>query len=226
MVKEELIDRSPVRFFDNATNGGIGAGEVGVLTSKKGLGKTSVLVQIGLDMLLQDKQVVHVSFDQQSDSAMAWYEDIFTEISKKKNVGNAAELKAELLRKRVVLNFNQESVSGLQIVNTLKALATGGIKTDCLVIDGIDSEKLTEDAVKALKNYAKEAKVLIWFSINTNGTTLKDVLPSSIENHVDAVIHLEQKPDAIEMKVLKMKNEKITSTNLKLDSKTLLIAEK
>lgn len=226
MLKEELIDRSPVRFFDNATKGGIGAGEVGALTSKKGLGKTSVLVQIGLDMLLQDKQVVHVSFDQQSDSAMVWYEDIFTEIAKKKNISNVPEFKADLLRKRVVLNFNQESVSTLQIVNTLKALATGGIKTDCLVIDGIDSEKVTADSVKALKDYAKEANVLIWFSVNTNGDTLKDVLPSSVESTVDAIIHLEQKPDAIEMKVLKMRDEKITATNLKLDSKTLLIAEK
>ena len=38
MVKQELVDRSPVRFFKNATNGGLKAGEIGALTSKKGLG--------------------------------------------------------------------------------------------------------------------------------------------------------------------------------------------
>ena len=122
MVKQELVDRSPVRFFKNATNGGLKAGEIGALTSKKGLGKTSVLVQIGLDKLFQDKHVVHISFNQNADFSMAWYEDIFNEITKKKNLGNVADLKADTLKKRVILNFNQDSVSGEQIVNTLKAL--------------------------------------------------------------------------------------------------------
>jgi KaiC/GvpD/RAD55 family RecA-like ATPase len=76
MVKQELVDRSPVRFFKNATNGGLKAGEIGALTSKKGLGKTSVLVQIGLDKLFQDKHVVHISFNQNADFSMTWYEDI------------------------------------------------------------------------------------------------------------------------------------------------------
>ena len=38
MVKQDLIDRSPVRFFEQATNGGLQTGEMGILTSKKGLG--------------------------------------------------------------------------------------------------------------------------------------------------------------------------------------------
>ena len=55
MIKQELIDKSPVRFFEKSTNGGLMAGEVGVLASKRGLGKTSVLVQFGLDKILFHK---------------------------------------------------------------------------------------------------------------------------------------------------------------------------
>ena len=77
MVKQELIDRSPVRFFEKAVNGGLKAGEIGVLTSRKGLGKTSVLVQFGLDMLMQDQTVVHVSGRQRGLDARAMHEDIF-----------------------------------------------------------------------------------------------------------------------------------------------------
>lgn len=220
MIKQELIDRSPARFFDNATNGGLKAGEIGVLTSKKGLGKTSVLVQIGLDMLLQDKQVVHVSFNQQSDFVMSWYEDIFAEISKKKNDAEIAELRTEMMRKRVVLNFNQDNVSASQIVKTLKALSAGGINTDCLLIDGLDFTKVTTDNVKALKEYANEAKLAVWFSVNTNS----EIPP--VLDHVDAVVNLEQKPDSIQMTVSKIRGEEAKGKQLKLDSKTLLIAEK
>ena len=215
MVKQELVDRSPVRFFKNATNGGLKAGEIGALTSKKGLGKTSVLVQIGLDKLFQDKHVVHISFNQNADFSMTWYEDIFNEITKKKNINNATELKADTLKKRVILNFNQDSVTGEQIVNTLKALAAGGIATDCILIDGLDFSRVSEDSIKTLDD-------IIWL----DSEKLKDMLPENVATYVDAVIHLEQKPDAIEMKVLKLRDEKVEVSNLKLDSKTLLIAEK
>ena len=130
MVKQELIDRSPVRFFEKALNGGIKPGEIGVLASKKGVGKTSVLVQLGLDGLLQGKQVVHVSFDQHTSYTMTWYEDIFTEMSKKKNLEKAIDVKDDVIRNRTVLNFNQDSVSTKQIITTLTALAQGGIKTE------------------------------------------------------------------------------------------------
>ena len=226
MVKQELVDRSPVRFFKNATNGGLKSGEIGALTSKKGLGKTSVLVQIGLDKLFQDKHVVHISFNQNADFSMTWYEDIFNEITKKKNIGNVADLKADTLKKRVILNFNQDSVSGEQIVNTLKALAAGGIATDCILIDGLDFTRVSADSIKTLKDYATEAGSVIWFGVSTDSENLKDMLPENVAAYVDAVIHLEQKPDAIEMKVLKLRDEKIEVSNLKLDSKTLLIAEK
>ena len=105
-MKQTLIDRSPVRFFDQATNGGLKAGEMGILTSKKGLGKTAVLVQIGLDMLLQEKQVVHVSFNQHTNAIITWYEDIFWEMAKKKNLKNPEEIKDGLISKRIILNFN------------------------------------------------------------------------------------------------------------------------
>jgi KaiC/GvpD/RAD55 family RecA-like ATPase len=224
MVKQDLIDRSPVRYFEKATKGGLKAGEIGVLTSKKGLGKTSVLVQIGLDTLLQDKQIVHVSFDQQSDYVMTWYEDIFAEIAKKKNITNVAEIKADFLRKRVILNFNQDTVVAAQIVRTLKALAEGGINTACLIIDGLDFGKVTADDMNVLKTFAKEAQAVIWFSCNAETSDISSV-NKFIADKVDAVVYLEQKPDAIEMKILKA-GVPVEGTNLKLDSKTLLIAEK
>jgi KaiC/GvpD/RAD55 family RecA-like ATPase len=77
MVKQELIQRSPVRIFEKSIHGGLGPGEVGIISSQSGIGKTSVLVQIALDKLLQTKKVIHVSFTQHTDYVLAWYEDIF-----------------------------------------------------------------------------------------------------------------------------------------------------
>lgn len=226
MEKQDLIDRSPVRFLEKATNGGLQEGEVAIITSKKGLGKTSVLVQIGLDALFQDKNVVHVSFNQQSDFVMTWYEDIFTEMAKKKNLQLAKDIKSDIVKNRVILNFNQDTFNISSIVSTLKALEVGGVKTDSLIIDGLSKTKLTVTAMDELKTYAKEAKVSIWFSQNTEGETLETVLPQEISAKADAIVHLSQKPDTIQMEVLKVRNETISDSNLRLDSKTLLMFEK
>ena len=98
MVKQDLIEKSAVRNFEKSLGGGIKAGEIGVIASKKGLGKTSILVQLGIDKLLQGSSVVHVSFNQQADHVITWYEDIFNELAKKKNLDKPAEVKNELVK--------------------------------------------------------------------------------------------------------------------------------
>lgn len=226
MENKELIDRSPIRTFESITNGGIKAGEIGAITSKKGLGKTSVLVQLGMDYLLQDKKIVHLSFDQKSDNAFTWYEDIFAEITKRKNIVKPDDLKESLLKNRILLNFNQDIISGKQIVGTLEALSSGGIKIEGLVIDGLDFTKVTDDTIKVLKDYAKKAKIVVWFGVSTDETDIKKMFKPDLEKIIDAVLYLEQKPDSIQMQVLKIRGDKVPDSSMKLDSKTLLLAEK
>ena len=225
-MKQTLIDRSPVRFFDQATNGGLKAGEMGILTSKKGLGKTAVLVQIGLDMLLQEKQVVHVSFNQHTNAIITWYEDIFWEMAKKKNLKNPEEIKDSLISKRIILNFNQNTVSAVQIVNTLKALLSGGIPTACLIIDGLNFSKVKAEDIKALKDYAAEAGFFIWATCNCEDEDPCTVMDSATAEQINTIVYLEQKSDTIDMKVLKMHSAPVKGINLKLDTKTLLMVEK
>ena len=60
MVKQDLINHSPVRLFEKISDGGLKSGQMGLITAKKGLGKTSVLVQFGLDALIQDKRLTSI----------------------------------------------------------------------------------------------------------------------------------------------------------------------
>ena len=225
MVKQELIDRSSVRFLDKALNGGIKAGEIGVLASKKGVGKTSVLVQIGFDKLIQGKQVVHVSFDQHASYVMTWYEDIYNEMSKKRKI-DVADFKDDIFKNRVVLNFNQDTVSTKQIISTMKALAQGGIKPECVIIDGLNFAKRTTQDFAEMKAFAKEAGIAVWYSYNTDAAELKDMFDKDLEALFDAVVYFEAKADSTQLRILKVRNEAIKEANLKLDPKTLLIAEK
>ena len=218
MEKKDLFDKSPVRLFDAVADGGLKAGELGLVTAKKGLGKTSVLVQFGMDTLLQDKQLIHVSFDVHSSNVISWYDSIFAEIAKKKNVGNAAELKNAVVSKRTILNFSLDNFSLEKVVSTLNALKAGGIAVAGVVMDGIDFSKVSEADVKAVADYAKKENVVLWAS--------SDSVPANLENNFSIIVNLSQTSDAVVVDIAKLNEQKNISTGLKLDSKTLLITNK
>ena len=224
MVKQDLFDKSPVRLFDEVTDGGLKAGEIGLVTAKKGLGKTSVLVQFGMDTLLQDKQLAHVTFDLHSSNVISWYDGIFAEIAKKKN--GAADLKDDIVAKRTILNFSLDNFTLAKVVNTLKALKAGGIEVAGVVMDGVDYAKVSEEDVKAVADYAKAENVKVWFSASAEGEKLSDSVPATLEGYFAIVAHLEQKASDVELAVLKLRDKKNIDTSLKLDTKTLLISKK
>ena len=224
MVKQDLYNKSPVRLFDAVTEGGLKEGGLGLVTSKKGLGKTSVLVQFGMDTLLKDEQLVHVTFDLHSSNVISWYDGIFAEIAKK-SAGNSAELKTDVVSKRTILNFSLDNFSVTKVVNTLKALSAAGIAVKGVVMDGIDFTKVSEDDVKAVADYAQSEKVTVWTSATSEGAKLADVVPANLEKYFDVVINLAQTGSNVAVDVLKIGDKKDVESCLKLDSKTLLISK-
>ncbi len=234
MVKQELVQRSPVRIFEKSIHGGLKAGDVGVIASRKGVGKTAVLVQIALDKLLQGKKVIHVSFTQHTDYVIAWYEDIFAEIAKKKNLDNALEVKNDLVKNRVLMNFNQDGVTSDQILRSLRAMIVdGGFKADALIIDGYDFSRATVERIAAVKKFAAELGLEIWYSCTVGSEELaydKNNIPMVLKDYVDmidVVVVLEPKQDFIQFSVSKDRSVyNPAALELRLDTKTLLIAEK
>ncbi|GHT91103.1 hypothetical protein FACS1894140_1020 [Spirochaetia bacterium] len=233
MEKQELIQRSPVRVFEKSIHGGLKAGEIGVIASPSGIGKTSVLVQIALDKLLQTQKVIHVSFTQHTDYVLAWYEDIFDEFIKKKNLQNEQDVKTDVVKNRVLMNFNQDGVTPDQILKSLRAMIVdGGFKAQALIIDGLDFAKIDRDRIANIKQFAKELGLEIWYSCTVpagESQYNKQNIPVLIKDYVDLVdlvIVLEPKPDHISLYVSKDRDTyNPVAMALRLDPKTLLIQE-
>ena len=224
MAKLELYNKSPIRAFDNAANGGLKAGEMGLVTSKKGVGKTAVLVQFGIDTLLNGKQLVHVSFDQVSSNVIEWYDTIVQEIVKNKI---SDEDKEVIMRNRTILNFNQDNFNLEKVVNTLNALKAGGIGVAGVVIDGVDFAKAKESDIQAVASYAKATKTKVWVSSTAEGTKLSEQAPKAILPYFSFVVHLEpSKSNGTSVKVLKAGKQENVDTTLRLDSKNSLILSK
>ena len=219
MEKKDLIAHSPVRYFDNATSAALKDGEMGLVTAKKGLGKTSILVQFGIDSLLNDKALVHVSFDQQSSNVIAWYSSVMAEIAKKKNF-NLDDVNEEIVRNRTILNFNQETFTLPKVVNTLKALKEGGIALGSVVVDGLDLAKTSADDLKVFADFVKSEKMTAWFSYTNEAATLKDTLDAAKLDSFTTVGHLAASGNQLSLTVLKNGDGKVN-----LDAKTLLFTK-
>jgi hypothetical protein len=233
MIKKELVERSPVRILEKSTKGGVGQGNIGVIASRKGIGKTAVLVQIAMDKLLQGKHVIHVSFTAHTDYIIAWYENIFNEIAKKKKLENVAETHEEFVKNRVLMNFNQDGVTSEQILRSLRAMIVdGGFKADALIIDGFDFGKAPPERLLSVKRFAEELGIEVWYSCTLSGEEPlvdKRGVPNLLKGFIDSIavlITLEPRSDFVQLTVVK-DHEVFNPSDLrlKLDSKTLLIAE-
>lgn len=234
MVKSELIKRSPLRIFEKSIHNGVGKGNIGVLASKKGVGKTACLTHIAVDKLFQDRRVIHVSFASSVEHIVSWYEDIFREIAKKRNLENAVEVHDEIIKHRVIMNFNQDEVSVEQVLTSLEALISdGNFHADAVIFDGYDISADTPDELDQIRDFAKRLELEIWFSLSLRerkeGLFNDQQIPRAIENlvdKIDVIVNLRHGGDFVHLEVAK-DHELVESKDmaLRLDPKTLLIAE-
>ena len=233
MVRAELIRRSPLRILEQSTHGGLGKGNLGVIAARKGVGKTAVLVHLATDQLFQDKHVIHVSFSANTSHIVDWYEDIFREISRRYNLEQAIAVHDDLIKNRVIMNFNQAGISAEHITRSLQAMiAEGGFRADVLVVDTYDFSKAEPEDLAAFRRFAEEIGVEIWFSatlpqgpIQTDERGVPTSLTSFTE-HFAILILLEPESSYVHLKLIKDHAEfpHADELHLKLDPKILLVA--
>ena len=237
MEKEELIQRSPVRIFMNSIGGGLKPGEFGIIASPSGIGKTSVLVQIALDKLLQGKKVIHISFTKHTDYVLAWYEGLFDEFIRKKNLEDPEDVKNDLVKNRVLMKFNQEGLQLDQILKSIRALVKdGGFNAETMIIDGFDFSAAAESHISTLKAFASEMGLSIWSSCTVRGEKPfydKRNIPLVLKDYADlfdVIVILDPQQDHIALAVSRNRNLGgpdgslgPDGPRLRLDPKTLLI---
>jgi KaiC/GvpD/RAD55 family RecA-like ATPase len=233
MVKKELIERSPLRLLEKSIHGGVGTGNIGVIAARKGTGKTACLVHIATDQLFQEKHVIHVSFSGRTDHIISWYEDIFGEIAKKRSLEGAMDVHDQLIKNRVIMNYNQDGVTREQLLRSISALVDDGqFEADVIVVDGYDFAKGEVETLQMLRTFAAEHGLTIWFSASTRREDPEDDkngVPHVLKSFIDeiaVVITLTPEDDHLKLQLVKDHDAYRTEDlHLQLDSRTLLIRE-
>lgn len=230
-VKEELIKRSPLRILERSISGGLGHGHIGVLASRKGVGKTACLVHIAADKLLQGKHIIHVSYATRVDHIINWYEDIFKEIAKKPGMKSALEMYDELIRNRVIMNFKQEGTRTEQVLKSLEAMIVHGqFGAETIIVDGLDFSQAGPEDLRKFRDFAGRLGLEVWFSASLRGDEPlfdEQGIPFMLKDHlgaIDVLISLQHHGDHVHFSLVK-DHDRLAPKDmrLKLDPKTLLI---
>lgn len=232
MVKSELIKQSPLRILDASLNGGVGKGNVGVLAARHGVGKTSALVHIATDRLLQGKHVIHVTFAARTVHIIDYYEEIFTEISKVKDLAGAMSVHDEIAAHRTVMNFDQKASSTAHVIESLRArIKAGGFPADLVIVDEFDFNHAQPGDLQQFRDFAKAEGLELWFSVSLDqeGDSALNSVPRVLEKHlvgIDVLVNLRHhKNDGkVHLELVKDHSNTPKDTHLVLDTRTLLIS--
>ena len=232
MLKEQLIKRSPLRVFDESLNGGLETGHLGVLTARKGVGKTACLVHIATDKLLRGENVLHISFADDPKHIITWYEQVFREVARAYKLENAMDVHDEIIRQRLILHFKQPDIPFTEIKSNISQLK-GGLSGEpqLIVVDGFPFEDAAPERLEEWKKFAEELRAPIWFSATLHREKLEldgHGVPGPVNKFYDlfsVIIMLKPMQNHTEFNLLKSsQNGGDRKIQLKLDPKTLLIS--
>ncbi|PID79893.1 hypothetical protein CSA17_00845 [bacterium DOLJORAL78_65_58] len=232
MPFKNMIHRSPVRVFDKVIGGGLGAGNLGVVLSRPGVGKTAFLIGLAVDQLLQDKRVLYISTKESVEHISAFFEEVFHAMSQSLDMDNVLQRQLEMERHRQILVYNRKNFSLEKLEQSVAFLKDAtGFSPDMVILDGTPRFENSEEwEIEGVRKLAAEWKAEIWTSSNTHreGQELDERgVPSTVarfDDFLSVMIQLCPESSHIKVNVIKEhENPDIPQISLELDPATMLL---
>lgn len=239
MYRKEINERSPLRILERSIHGGLGAGNLGVVMSRAGVGKTAFLVQVGLDDLMRQKQVLHISIGPSVDHVQAWYYALFDDLARVNELENRDTVRAEVGRRSVIQAFSADThLDGARLQKVIDLYAEHAAFEPAAILidgwswdpaDGVD-QRADLDAFKAI---AERLGAELWISAQTHRSVTdqhpeKMPLPcAAFEACIDVAVFLEPHAGAhVAVRILKDHDSaEVPTTQLELDPDTMRLFE-
>ena len=228
----DLLKNSPIRTFDKAIGGALGKGNLGVIVSKKGIGKTACLVHLATDKMFQGENIVHVAFSNNVDDVTTWYKEIFKQVSSLSNITDTLTTYEDMLSHRTIMNFSKHT-SLKNILSSLDALISNALKADAVFFDSFALTLASDDDIKLIKEFAKKLNVEAWFAVSPvreNVVIDEYGVPNTLEPYkkdIDVLVGLkmDEKADKIRMSIIKSPSQSKDIQSVMLNPATMLIEE-
>lgn len=200
----------PLRVFDKALQGGLGAGNIGLLMSGHGTGKVGVLTAITLDHAINGRRVLHVAIGKSVSDIRAYQDEVLHEILGKLDVSERPDLITKVERHRQIYTYMQSAFSAKKLRETLQFLVTHGeFRPELIDIQGWpDFNTLAPAEMKDLKAIAQEFRAELWLTAHTQAGDRCDArgVPDYLarfDDSVAAIVALEPRGSMVALRFTK-----------------------
>jgi replicative DNA helicase len=175
--------------IDTIMDGGLAAGELGIITACAGSGKSWVLSKLGAEAMKQGKNVVHFTLELNENYVGLRYDACFTGIdfqNIRNNVDIVKQKIADVPGKLKIKYFPIKTVSAYSLKAHCERLAVLGTKVDMIIVDYADilrpsqSERNSNSYSEAggiyeeLRGVAGELQVPIWSASQSNRAAMDE----------------------------------------------------
>lgn len=232
MPEKTMIERSPIRVFDRAIGGGLGAGNIGVVLSRNGGGKTGFLIGLAIDKLLQGKRVLYISTKESVEHVNEFFDQIFHAMADSLAMDEVPQRQLQMERNRHILVYNRKSFSVEKLESSVAFLTEAtGFTPDMVIMDGTPRFESTEQwEIDGIRKLAGQWNAEIWTSglLHREGQELDERgIPLEVARYdadLAVVLRLATEHGRINLKVLKEHGSaEPAQVRMELDPTTLLL---
>jgi hypothetical protein len=171
--------------IDEVMDGGLGAGELGVVVAPAGIGKTWCLQNIGAHSVKEGLNVVHYTLELNQNYVGLRYDTVFSGVTTSdiKFYQDDVKKKIAALKGTLLIKYFPTKSATVQTLSShLKQIELQGIIPDLVLVDyadilrGIGTEKrhILENIYEDLRGLAGEYEVPIWTASQANRSSLEE----------------------------------------------------
>lgn len=229
MIKKEMIYRNPLVNLGYDNEDILPVGGFGAALAHAGVGKTALLVQLALNMMLRENSVLHVSLNDAVSKVDVWYQELFHDIAEKFGITEINDYWDKIQPYRFIMTFKVEGFSAPRLEERLTDLMEQNIfKPYIVIIDGFKFDDAGRGQLVQLKELARKYSMSVWFTVHTHRhePPQENGLPLSflhVADLFDVIVQLSAKGDEVYIKSLKGQSADSKQESLLLDPSTMLI---
>ena len=231
MQEKQMNQRSPMRVFERSIHGGLGKGNLGVVMSRAGVGKTAFLVDMSIDQLMRERKVLHINIDDPVEKVREFYDEIFNDFARSMRLEEKAQTHLSVERHRLIQTYARDSFSMDKVKEGIR-LAHEHMLFDpeIIILDGYPSfSRATEAQIEELKQLAENYQCELWIAARARREDARNEkgVPEKVarfDQYLSVIVELEPQSDHVRLNLLKdHDNADVAEVFLELDPNTLLL---
>lgn len=233
MYRKDVNERSPLRVFERSIHGGLGRGNLGVVISRAGVGKSAFLIGVALDDLMRERRVLHVSIGDSVDHVRKFYDETFMGLVRTTGLLDADRVRLSIERHRHIHSYQPGTFRVDRLREVTRFLEEHAhFKPDTILIDNFPHAETTSDGVRVVKEIAGEMDSEVWLTALSHRDTPKGRAgyPDPVvafDDLVSVKIFLQTESGAIRLRLLKdHESQDLRDISVELDPTSLLLKER